>query len=280
MSSVRATSCFRHVAHICGATTLLILSALVWRLGYAHTDWALLALVPLFLFLFLPAYSLHLATWQSRLHVMLKAESSWAPWLRGRIRAGWRAGSFATIAVVIIAWQALVLATAQFPLYLLVILVAAAGHVWFLSYTKRQLRMPYAQWMAMTLATWVAALPFLVIATYLNWSQLRYPEWLLKASFAETLQHSLQTLPRKDGWIAEVFAYIQAWDAAKLWLVLRFPDQIWLALLFCLEAALLGFVLARAGILLMQFLDARHFSVPTEQSEIREADRNLGNSLS
>ena len=57
------------------ATMMIGLSLYVWRLGYAVSDWAILALTPLSVFLYLGFWRLVLNPWQAKLLIALRESS-------------------------------------------------------------------------------------------------------------------------------------------------------------------------------------------------------------
>ena len=71
------------------ATALLGFSLLAWRLGFDHTDWAGIALAPMFLVLFVGTWSLSLSVWRAEAGIVLQPDPVLALYLTGEIGAAW-----------------------------------------------------------------------------------------------------------------------------------------------------------------------------------------------
>lgn len=239
------------------AATASLFAALcltLWRLGYAYTDWAALVLLLLGGVIGLGLWPLVLAPWQSQLRVALRADSPLGRILTGRIKAFVVSSLFCGLAVAVLAWQALSVSWGGAAMGLALFFLCAVAFAWAEQRLRVHLHQPFAPSVAAVLVTWALALPFTALIAWFNWSALVIPGAMLKASFPEALVLGQAQLPAHGGPITALLAIPCAYDGAKMWLVVQLRDYPLVGVLWCVEAALFAFVLARSAIAVMQFM--------------------------
>lgn len=236
------------------ASLFAALCLALWRLAYAYTDWAVLALIPLGVAIFLGLWPLVLAPWQARLRVALREDSPLGRLLTGRIKACVAASVFSGVAVAVLAWQAWTASLAGAAILAGLFFLSAVAFAWAEKRLLTHLHRPFAPSAAAVAVTWALALPFTGLIAWFNWSALAIPGAMLQASFQEALVIGQSHLPPRGGPVAALLAIPCAYDGAKMWLVVQLRDYPLVGVLWCLEAALCAFVLARSAIALMQFV--------------------------
>jgi hypothetical protein len=239
------------------AAVVLLLSLYVWRAAYPLSDWALLALGPLAVLLFLghlgPGLELH----QARMRAAIRPESPLLGILTGRIKATLNAGLFVLIAVPLLAWQGLAPNPVQAAIFIVLCLVAGAVFGGVQSELLVHCHRPYVRTSAVSISTWLVALAFVPVIAWVNLNLVHYPGEIRAAdSLSDAALRGMQVLPVRRGWIAEVFAPLYAYEAGKLWLVVQMSPSRWLAILFSLDSALFSFILARTSVILTAFVQS------------------------
>lgn len=254
-----------------GTATLFVLLAL-WRIAYSLSDWAVLALLAMAALLFLSHVRMVGAMYRARLQVMIRGESPLATILTGQLKAILTAFCFAVAAVPVLAWQAL---RADWPeAFSLTMLSLLAGLVlsWAQSRMRKHVHQAFVDPPAAALATWLVALPVIVLLGWVQYNYVAFPGEIRAAANVEAaaMFGIDQALPARRGWIAECLAPLAAWEAAKLWFITRDNMPPIVPLLFVVEAALVGFVVARAGVLATLFFQQRLGPKPLRASNANQ----------
>ncbi len=248
----------------CLAMLLLFLLLYLWRAIYPESDWAALAFLPLLAMLFWGYLSFSAAIYRARLHIAIKPESPLAGILTGKIKAVFGAAIFVLISVPLLAWQAL---TTDFPEVLALMALCLFANLLFIglqSGAQSHLHRPFATGAAISLGTWIAAIIFIPIIAWMNWNYASYPGEIRGAGFSEAVILGIQELPQRRGWIAEVLAPMYAYEAGKLWVVVQLGASRWATTLFSLDTALIGFIVARASIILTLLIQTLNFDEDTK----------------
>lgn len=237
------------------ATAFFAVSLSLWRLGYQFSDWAALALLPMAVVLAIGFWPLVIHPWQARLRLSLRPQSSLARYLTGRLRATLLSIAFVSVALMMLAWQALLAGSVVGGLIAAALLMsgwlfAAGQHL-----LERHFIQPFARSYSTSLVTWGVGLPFAIIFAALTWAYTPLPGQVIDAGFAQSLQFAMERLPQRQGWITHIMAVPFAYEAAKLWVVMQLRDYPSVAALFSLDAALFSFVLCRSGIIATQFVN-------------------------
>lgn len=246
----------RSLHYALAATALTGLSLYVWRVAYDYSDWAVLALIPMAVVIFIGVWPLNLHPWKARLRLALRDGSPLTIFLTGRFRSTVLSVCFTCVAIILLAWQALNAsesdAMVMVVTFLLSSCIFSAGH----DFLMRHFHQPFARVYATSLVTWLVALPFTLIVAGYTWAWGNQPGEMLDAGLQEALQIGLDNLPERGGWIASILAVPYGYEAAKLWGVVQLRDYPVAGLLFSLDTALFGFVLCRTAIIITQFVEA------------------------
>ena len=253
-----------------GTASLFVLLAL-WRIAYSLSDWAALALLGVAMLLFMSQMRTVGALYRARMRVMFRGESPLAKWLTGQIKAILIALLFVATAVPVLAWQALRAGWSEALGLTVLSLLAGLLLAWMQARARRHVHPPFVDPPAAWLATWAVALPAIVLLAYIHYNFVALPGEIRAAAdpWAAALLGIEMNLPARRGWVAEALAPLAAWEAAKLWFVTRANMPAIVPLLFVVEAALVGFVVARAGVLATLFFQHRLAEMPS----VAEADK-------
>lgn len=239
------------------ATAALLLPLLLWRSLYPVSDWSVLFLAVLAVLLFAGTYSPTAAVYRARLNLMLRARSRFSGLLTGRLHAAVAAIAFSAVALPVLAWQALTATPAEMTA-LGVLSIAASG----LSFGSRawlqhDFTPHFVRPVAVTTGALVAAVAFLPVLVWINFNLVPRPGAIQTQSLSQAIMAAIGQLPDRRGWIAEILSVLYAFDAAKLWVAAHLRASRWPAILFSLDAALVGFVVARASTTLTGFISDR-----------------------
>ena len=242
------------IGAIIGGQVALWLPLALWRWIYPLTDWSLLAFLLLGLLLLRAAFLPAVATNRARLGIELRAGSFLNNYLTGRLNAAFSAVAFTALALPVLAWQALTVPPETLLGFLALSLsaggIALGVEAWLLRH--------FSPWLActssITIATLLAALFFVPLLAWLNWHYVSHPAEIMRQPMLETMASSIDNLPVRRGWPAEILSVFYAFDAAKLWLTVKFGASGWITALYSLDAALSGLVIARASALLTNLI--------------------------
>jgi hypothetical protein len=231
-------------------TVVLAMSVYLWRTGYVVTDWSAIALGPLAIMLFIGLHRRTVALYRARLHAELRADSRLARIMTGNLRAIFVSTAFVLVAVPLIAWQALSASSAEIIGFTVLSYSAGLATLLVQDWLQRDFQMSFALFSGVSIGANVIACAFVPVLAWINWSFVYHPGEFHNASFFEAVTLGLQQLPRRRGGIAEIMAFFYAIEAAKLWLVLQLGSSPWAAVLFSLDTALVGFIVAQVSAIL------------------------------
>ena len=231
-----------------------IIPLYLWRELYPLTEWSVLALLPLVAMIFWTMQKNAAAIYRAKLNVALRAGSPLSNLLTGRLSSGLLALGFVTAALPVLSWQALSSTPVEIIGISVLCLAAGATSIISQAWLAHHLHPPFSRTTGMAIGTCVAAIVFVPILAWINWSYVEYPGEIRDVSFWEAMQFGMNELPARRGWIAELLAVFYAAETAKLWLVLQYKSSTWVMALFCLEAALVAFIVAKVFVVLTEFV--------------------------
>ena len=239
-----------NMAVVAISTTLLAIPLYLWRIFYPLTDWAALLLAPLAFMLFVGFREPLAAMLRARSLATLRADSWLSPFMTGRIKAAILSSIFVAVTVPILAWQALD-ATHWTTLALVALCMAASSMALGAQrWLQHHLHGPYAAWHGHALGAGVAALIFVPILAWINWTHTIYPGEFLSLNLREAILFGItEQLPSRRGWIAQFLALLYALESMQIWLVARLGTSVfWVPVLYSLYTAMIAFVVARASV--------------------------------
>lgn len=251
----------RSITNAFAATALAGLSLYLWRLSYIYSDWAILALAPLAVGIWIGFWPLTLSPWRAWLHVALRRESPLGRILQGNVRAFLVTAGFTCIAVTLLAWQALDASVVDASIMLVAFFLSAGLFSRGQRYLARHFHEPFARGLATSLVSWSVALPLILVIALTTWTSTPMPHEMLQADFVEAVQIGLSNLPERGGWIAGFLSIPYGYEAIKLWAVVQLRDYPIFSALFSLDVALFSFVLCRSAVILNQFIDTHILKV-------------------
>ncbi|MCB6179026.1 hypothetical protein LHP98_12915 [Rhodobacter sp. Har01] len=238
------------------ATLLSTLSLLLWRIGYASSDWAALALIPIAIVIGVGLWRLTLDPWKAHLQIALRENSPLGRILTGKTRTLFVLISFTSVSVILLAWQAAIATVSDATIMLMAYFLSGCAFLTSKNLLSRHLHPPFARDLAISLGTWVVALPFILIIALSTWAWARIPGAMLDASLQDALQVGLNRLPARGGWIAAILSVPYGYEAAKLWAVVQLREYPIVGVLFSLDTALFSFVICRAGVISTHFVQS------------------------
>ena len=245
----------RHATIVVSSALLLTVPLYLWRIYYPLTDWAAIFLLALPLMLFGGFYRRRKDLLWARHRAAVRAESWISAFMRGKFRATVDSLAFVAVAVPILAWQALATADSIAPVLVLLSMVASSLALGMRRWLQRHFRGAFASSWSFTLGAAAAAIVFVPILVWLNWSHVIYPGEFRSLGFQEAIQFGVaERLPPRRGWIAEILSVPIAIDSAQLWLTAEYGRTMaWIPALYSIYLALMAFVVARASTALASF---------------------------
>lgn len=241
-------------------TTSLLSGLLLylWRLSYTFSDLAALWLLLLAAMIFFGNWSLVIGHWLAERGIVLKPESWLSRWLSGRILALFSSTMLVGALVPFLAWKALNMSAVEAAVLIGLVFSAAWLFLWARGFVSRHFIPPFDRIHALRPSAWLVGVPFAIVLCLVSWRTTSVPLSMLDASFSEAVRSGFDALPERRGWIAEVLAFGHAFNAAKLWLMVQLRDYPLVAMLFNLDAALFGFLAARAAVVVTNFIDTHY----------------------
>ena len=239
----------RHAAVVVSAAVLLVLPLYLWRIYYSVSDWAAVFLLALASMLFAGFYPPRKALLRARYRAAVRTKSWIWAFMRGTYRTSVDSLAFVAVAVPVLAWQALAAPDAIAPVLVLLCMAASGLALGMRRWLQRHFRAAYATSWSLALGAALAAIAFLPLLAWLNWSQVVYPGEFRSLEFLEAVQFGVaEQLPSRRGWIAEILALPFAIESAQLWLTAKYGTTMaWLPALYSIYLALVAFVVARAS---------------------------------
>lgn len=242
----------KHALHTAalGTASLFVLLAL-WRIAYSLSDWAALALVPMAVLLFMSQRRMSATLYRARLRNIFRSDSTLTGRFTGQCKAVLVALLFVVTAVPLLAWQTLRAGWNEALGLAVLSLLAGVLLAWMQAWVRQHVHRPFVDPLAALLATWAVALPAIVLLSVLYYNFVTFPGEIRAAGnpWAAALIGIEQGLPARNGWVREILAPLAAWDAFKLWFVTRDSMPAFVRVLFVADAALVSFIVARAGVL-------------------------------
>lgn len=233
---------------------LIVLPLYFWRIFYPVTDWAIISLAFLAAVTFIGIFFSSASLFKAQMKVAVRSTSPHKKWFTGRLRAVFKAVAFATFATLILGWQAVTVPTEV--AIALILLCVFASSTTFLSerFLENHLTAPFARVSGAYFGTAVATIVFLPVLVWINLSMVSYPAEFKTHSWSQLILIGQRELPERRGWISELLSVFYVLEYSKLWLVIQLGTSRWVAILYSLDTALGGLILARASAVLSNSL--------------------------
>ncbi|MDV7141760.1 hypothetical protein R3X27_03595 [Tropicimonas sp. TH_r6] len=242
-----------------GATVVVGLTIWWWRVAIDFGAWGMLSLFPLAVFMFAGAWDIALAPREARVQRAVRKGSSLHIWCSGRLGTSIVSTVFATVGIMVLAWQTLKLPSEQIGLILAAVFVAGFVYGTGQRFAARHFNRPFDREYASRMATWLVSIPVFFVTWYGIWAWGEQPGTMLEASFVEAIEIGRSQVPAARGILSEVLSVPFAYDGAKLWAVVQLREHPFIALLFSADAALFSFVVVRTGVVVTHFLQSQIF---------------------
>ena len=229
------------------STITLVLPLYLWRELYPSSDWALLFLVFLAVVLFIGVFSLTTSLHKTKMKIAVRPTSQFSKFFTGRFYAGFVALVFIGAVLPVLAWQSLIVQPVEAACLLVLSVAAGSASLGINAWLQSHLTSLFAQSAAIKIGAIATAIVFVPILIWINFNYVSHPgEFLSKEdiSLINAVVFTINEFPPRRGWIAEVLSVFYAMDAAKLWIVVEYKDDRWVALLYVFDSALVSFVVA------------------------------------
>ena len=234
---------------------VMTLSLATWSLAIDITDFAPIFLIPLGVILYLSVYRLQLDTWKAHYELIVKKNSMIYNLLNGKVRAHLSALVFTLASIPVVAWF---FVTAPLPLFALLCAIVAATCVLFFNIRKNlqeHFNEPFATKYAVHFATIIgAAVSFLILWWYAWAIDLHSAEYQA-VDLVGAVELGMSNIPNPNSIFAPLFTIPFVLEALKLWSVVQLQPYLNLALVLSLEAALIGFLIAKLGVIVTYFVN-------------------------
>lgn len=219
----------------------------IWRTVYPVSDLAAIFLVALAILLFAAVYAPTASKYRARLSIEVRDTSPLSKLLTGRLHAVFIALVFIALAIPVLAWQALTASSEEVIGLAVLCLVTST----FSLVLHGRLRSHLSPWLArsaaITLGALTVAVIFVPLIIWINWNYAVHSGEIRTATFIQSVTISIDELPSRRGWIAEILSVFYALDGAKFWLVVQNASSRWAAILYSLDTALVSFVVAQTS---------------------------------
>ena len=252
----------RSLIDVLAAVISLVLILFIWKEVFLFTDWAVVILLPLALFLYSGNWQVSASINQAIIHNVLREDSSLRRWFTGKLMATIESGSFVLLAIPILVWQTEELIFREGLILIALCLAASLCYICLPPTLSKSLRKPFADGAAGLLGTWLIGFIFFIIMVFdiMKNVELRGVsgvncDTLVSWAISEN-QHP------DRGYITNALAYIHGYESAKKCfayeLSKRWNEPI-VGILYSITSAPACFFIARSSIALTRC--AQQFSL-------------------
>ena len=230
----------------------LVLLLYAWRCLYPDTDLAAFFLVPLMLIIFIGTYRPAIGAHQAKMRAAVIPGTELSKWLSGRLLAIAFSGAFTLIAVTVLAWQAFTITAVEAVALLVLCFLASGLSLGAQGWLTSTLQPPFARSIGMGFGYAVVAFVFFAfVLPLIHYTLVPYPIVIETLGLLETITMYTDELPPRGGWIAEVLSVFSLLEAIKVWFAFR--TDIVGAMLYCFDAALVVFIVAKSSVAITDF---------------------------
>ncbi len=231
----------------------LSLPLYLWQVWYPSSDWAVLALVPLFWMMVQGNYKVIILRRRAALVCMLRPGSILTRILKGRIIAACSACLITGVTIPLLAYKALTADGAEIALLALLLIIAVLIIRLLSSFSKVHFNDSFLPSVVSRCTTVLSGLLFLPIYYWFVHDVARIPGYMRSLRFPEAISMALDSLPVRDGWMAETLAAFHALENAKLWAVVNLGNDSVIFLIYAIYSTLICFFFASAIVSVASF---------------------------
>ena len=239
-------------------TLLPALLLYLWKLTYSFSDWAVIWVFLLAAMIFRGNWSIVTDHWRAKRGIVLRPGSWISLWFTGRIGAFLSSALLVMALIPALAWSALTMPVLEAIVFLALAFASAWLFLWAQSFLAWHVMPPFDKIFAMGPSAWLIGLPFSIILFLVTWYTTTVPVEMFTASFPEAMRSGMRELPERRGWIAEILAFGNAYEVAKVFLVVQMREYPLVAFLSNLDMALFGFLAARASVVITHFVETHY----------------------
>ena len=232
---------------------LLVLSLYLWRESCLITGFSVILLVPLSVILFLGVYRPAIRMHRAKMAAAIISDTKLSKLLSGKLFTIGFSFIFTLIAVMVLAWQALTITTAETAVLLILCLLASGLSLWTQAQLAGSMHPPFARSMGMALGYAVVAFICVFVLAWINWKFVSHPGYIQLSGLPEAIDRSVDERQCRDGLITGMLAFFLALDTIKIWLVVHIDDSLWIKVLYCIDAALVTFIVAKSSVAVTDF---------------------------
>ena len=241
---------------IMAAFAICLVSLGLWRQAVTVSDGAVLALLPLAVVVFLGVFRPLLAARQASLRVVLRPGGRLAGIVTGRFGALGGALLFTLVAVPVLAFTAIRADRTEGLALVLLFVTSCAPSVGIRAGLGRSITDSHSRLWGHRIAAVVAGTLFSAVLFWLHWAVISRPGAVAGQGFAESLQAAILELPPRSAWLRVVLEPFAVIEAAKLWLATAMHGTFRAGMVYSLDAALVGFVVARCAVAALDFTES------------------------
>jgi hypothetical protein len=230
---------------------------LAWKLAFQQSDWSVLFLIPLTLLLFGGSYKLSLDNWNAKFDLTVKQESKFYSILTGKITATIIGVIFSFSSITILAWQTLQASNIKLTM---MALFAAATNIIYLflqEYIAKHFHDPFDRNISVRITTLAVSIVCFLFLWYHAFHFETHSGKLINADFSQAIEIGFSKVPNQESLFANFLAIPFVHETLKVWGLIQIKDSSFIgpvSLIMCLDAALISFLLVRANVILVQFI--------------------------
>jgi hypothetical protein len=234
-------------AKVVSATfSVIVITALLWRLLYQLGDVGLLGILPLALLMFVGCHQTILGSRRASLDSILSETTSVRNWLKGRVISAVLSLGITIFGVFLFTYKVLVAQPWEILAGLSCVLVTTMVMIRAFRWVKPHVNSKYLLTAASSVTVVFVGTVFFFIYIYGLWNFQAVPGYFLNESLLGSIERSLFELPQGHGYGAGLLEIAVAIDAAKTWAV--FNAQYiagYVPMIYVIYGALFGYFQVR-----------------------------------
>ena len=238
-------------------TVLLVPSLCAWRLLYPIADIAVFSLAPLAAIVFFGTYCPAIGMHRAKMEAAIISGTDLSELSSGRLLTIAFSAAFTLIAITVLAWLALTMAVAEAVALLVLCFLASGLSLQAQAWLASRLHPPFARSIGMGLGYAAAASVFVFVLIWVNYNHVTHPGYIRVSGLPETIDRYINELPERRSPVDEALSFFYAIDAIKIWFVANIGNSFWIRILYCLDAALVAFIVAKSSAAITDFFQQR-----------------------
>lgn len=240
-----------------GLTAILFisLSLVTWSLAIEITDFAPVFLFPLSVVIYCSVYRLHMNVWKAHYELIVRSDSAIYNLLNGKIRGHLNAFIFTLVSVTVLAWFFITAPLSLVAALCLIIAIFCSMLFIFKNSLRQHFNEPFATKYAVNLATILGAGVSFFVLWWHAWAIDLHDAEFQSVDLIGAIEIGKSQIPNPSSIFAHLLMFPFVFDAVKLWAVVQLKTYSNMALILSLEAALVGFLIAKMSIIVTNLVD-------------------------